>query len=701
MKESGPSAHGTSELPYLETLWNISTGALMLCDSRRAILSVNRRFTDLFGFTGEECAGADIDSLITPAPCIAESDSIFSLVTGGCPMAVTVVRKNASGELLRVFLTSSAVKGEKSGAGVLYIIKPVSPEAEKRQSDLMPDDKSLREAFENSCEPSCITDGNGGIIRVNSAFSAEFGWNNDTLPGRNVSDCLIPSAILPEAGYITAMATAGRTLRLETTRKHADGGETMISLITKPAPGGNVYRVFRTADSMALTEAALLKKNRFRGCPGTSRGMLFHCRTDRNRTMEFIAPGTAAFTGYSEGEILAGKTHYGSTIHELDREVVLKSIQDSLKHGNDYSITYRVRRDSGRVLWVMEQGRAFRAGKDCVDFCEGCIVDITGSMEKEEPESSARERIENLHAVASALQRSRSAGEIYRICSEAGLSILDGVCSCIFLKDGDRMKIVASAGREDYDCGPDCSLGMAEMAMHSSGPCYFRSRDSQERTCPAGTAGVCFKLGRNAVFQVISRSSRVFGNVDTRILELLLGYTEQGLKRLTLQHQLISQALHDPLTGIYNRNYFNRLIQLEEHRARRLDSAISFIMVDIDNFKRINDLFGHQTGDRVLQEVAGILEGVLRKTDTVLRYGGDEFLIILTKMTSDYTHIVEARINRALEGAKTPEGLKGERISVSMGHAFWTPGGNETIDDVLKTADMTMLKNKRKKSKTP
>ncbi len=97
-------------------------------------------------------------------------------------------------------------------------------------------------------------------------------------------------------------------------------------------------------------------------------------------------------------------------------------------------------------------------------------------------------------------------------------------------------------------------------------------------------------------------------------------------------------------------------------------------MVDIDNFKRINDLFGHQTGDRVLQEVAGILEGVLRKTDTVLRYGGDEFLIILTKMTSDYTHIVEARINRALEGAKTPEGLKGERISVSMGHAFWTPG---------------------------
>ncbi len=701
MNQSGLSNVGVPELPFLERLWNVSTGALILCDSRRTVLSVNQQFTDMFGFTGEEAIGADIDSLITPAPWIAESDSIFSLVSGGCPMAVTVARQNASGELLRVFLTSAAVHRDKRGSGIIYILKPVSPEAEKRRSDLIPDDRSLKEAFENSCEPSLITDDAGGILRVNSAFSAEFGWNNDTLPGRNVSDCLIPGSILPEAGYITAMARTGRTLRLETTRMHSEGGESMISLITKPSSGGNVYRVFRTRDSIALTEAALLKKNRFRGCPGGSNGMLFHCRTDRNRTMEFIAPGTAAFTGYSEEDMLGGKTHFGSTIHELDREVVLKSIQDSLKEGTDYSITYRVRKGSGQILWVMEQGRAFRAGKDCVDFCEGCVVDITGSMGKDEPESRARERIESLHSVAGALQRSRSAGEIYRICADAGLSILDGVCSCIFMKDGDRMKIVASAGREDYDCGPDCSLGMAEIAMHSSGPCYFRSRDSLERTCPAGTAGVCFKLGRNAVFQVISRSSRVFGNVDTRILELLLGYTEQGLKRITLQHQLINQALHDPLTGIYNRNYFNRLIQLEEHRARRLDSAISFIMVDIDNFKVINDRFGHQAGDRVLQEVAGILEGVLRKTDTVLRYGGDEFLIILTKMTSDYTHIVEARINRAMEGAKALEDLKGEKISVSMGHAFWSPGGSETIDEILKTADMTMLENKRKKARTP
>ncbi len=259
---------------------------------------------------------------------------------------------------------------------------------------------------------------------------------------------------------------------------------------------------------MALTEAALLKKNRFRGCPGTSRGMLFQCRTDRNRTMEFIAPGTASFTGHSEEDILGGKTHYGSTIHELDRELVLKSIQDSLKNGNDYSITYRVRRDSGRILWVWNR-QGLQGGKGLRGFlrrlrCGHYRNHGKGGAGKQRQGKDRKPPLRGRRPSEKPFRR-----EIYRICAQAGLSILDGVCSCIFLKDDDRMKIVASAGREDYDCGPDCSLGMAEMAMHSSGPCYFRSRDSQERTCPAGTAGVCFKLGRNAVFQVISRSSRV------------------------------------------------------------------------------------------------------------------------------------------------------------------------------------------------
>ena len=696
MNESNSSID--SEL--IRGIWSSCTGALALCDSNGTVIRVNQLFSDMFSFAGmEDCSGMDIDSLITPAPWIAESDSISNIALGGTPLAVNAIRQKSSGELVQVFVTVSSLSSGSSTKNLLFIIKPVSSESKKRSTDRLENEIELDTAFENSCEPSVITDSLGKVLKSNTAFTAEFGWQLDDLLNKDISETLIPHTVKPEADYIAAMARTGRTLKLNTCRLASDGTEKRVSLICKPQSDGSIFRVFRTSDSRSITESDILTRNRFRSCPESRQrsGMLFQSRTDRQRTMEFIAPETASFTGYSEDSLISGKVLYGSAILEIDRELVFKAIQDSLVSGKGYSITYRIRHSSGSILWVMEQGRAFKSHRNSVDFCEGCIIDITGTVGQSEHEGRARERIERLHTVAGELQRSRSAGEIYRICAEAGKSILDGACSCIFLQDGDKMKIVASAGRDQFPCQGSCRLGMAEVALSTAGPCYFRSRDHSEGFCPAGSTGVCFKLGGKAVFQIMSRSNSMFGNMDTRILELLLGYTEQGLKRITLQHQLINQALHDPLTGIYNRNYFNRLIQLEEHRARRLDSAISFIMIDVDNFKLINDRYGHQAGDRVLQEVAKVLQGVLRKTDTVLRYGGDEFLIILTRMTKDYTHIVESRIAASLERSIAPKEVDGERITVTMGHAFWTPDGDETIDEILKVADMIMLNNKKKK----
>ena len=699
----GVPANGLPESEYISGVWRSSTGALALCDQRGIVLRVNEAFLALFRFPSRDhCLGRDLDSLITPAPWMATADSASSMAAGGRPMATTMVKQTSGGkELLRVFAAITSVSDNEGRKHLLHILRHIPPESGKRSTDslILPDEFSA--AFEASCEPSLITGSGGEILRCNPAFSAEFGWTQANLRGAEPSAGLIPPGMAPEEDYIRAMTSAGRLLRLETGRLDSTGEERRVSLLCVPLADGTVYRVYRTTESRAITENDLLAGNRFRACPESALrgGMLFQCRTDRQRTMEFVAPDSGGFTGYSDEELLSGRVAYGSVIDDLDREMVMKAVQDSLLSGREYSITYRIRNSSGRTLWVMEQARAFRSGLDSVDFCEGCIVDITGTMEKPGRDDSARDRIEKLHTVAGELQKSRSAGEIYRICAEAGLSILDGVCSCIFLQDGNDMKIVASAGKEEYPCERGCSLGMAQVALNTLGPCYFRSRDRGEGFCPAGTAGVCFRLGKNAVFQVMSRSRSMFGNVDTRILELLLGYTGQGLKRIALQHQLISQALHDPLTGIYNRNYFNRLIQLEEHRARRLDSAISFIMVDVDNFKHINDHYGHQIGDRVLQAVAGVLEDALRKTDTVLRYGGDEFLIILTRMTKDYTHVVETRIRESLQGSGELEGLDGERITVSMGHAFWTPDCSETIDEVLKVADMLMLENKKRKAR--
>jgi len=97
-----------------------------------------------------------------------------------------------------------------------------------------------------------------------------------------------------------------------------------------------------------------------------------------------------------------------------------------------------------------------------------------------------------------------------------------------------------------------------------------------------------------------------------------------------LQNQVIEQqSFTDPLTEIYNRRSLDRLAGQFISQARRRGSALCLLMIDADNFKKINTRFGHLTGDFVLAEIAGILKTMIRGSDAVVRYGGDEFLILL------------------------------------------------------------------------
>ncbi|MCK5784930.1 MAG: GGDEF domain-containing protein [Candidatus Sabulitectum sp.] len=315
--------------------------------------------------------------------------------------------------------------------------------------------------------------------------------------------------------------------------------------------------------------------------------------------------------------------------------------------------------------------------------------------------SLSEDLIERIRNAAMELQQCRSKGEVYRICTEAGISILNEACSSIFVNDNGKMKQAVSLGRELHNCDIDCTPGidLTELSPSSESPSYFTSGDRQEYLCPAGTAGACFRLGEDAVFQIILTRSQVLENMETMVMELLVEFARQGLKRISLKHQLVHQSFHDQLTGIHNRNYFNRIIEFEELRAKRMGSSIGFIMVDVDNFKRVNEKYDYQSGDHVLVEVASILENSMRTTDTVLRYGGDEFLLILTGMTMNHCHRVEARINKAVEKSNVLHMQGGERVTVSMGQALWTPDARETIDETLARADSIMCEKKNLKKR--
>lgn len=162
----------------------------------------------------------------------------------------------------------------------------------------------------------------------------------------------------------------------------------------------------------------------------------------------------------------------------------------------------------------------------------------------------------------------------------------------------------------------------------------------------------------------------------------------------TLQKQVIEQqSFTDPLTEIYNRRSLDEIASRFISLARRRKSPLTFLMVDADSFKQINTRFGHLTGDFVLAEIAGVLKASIRGSDAVMRYGGDEFLILLTDTTASGADVVTKRIYERLQEWNNAGHLENFRIALSIGVAEWRDG--ETLDEVLDHADRLMYEEKK------
>ncbi len=161
----------------------------------------------------------------------------------------------------------------------------------------------------------------------------------------------------------------------------------------------------------------------------------------------------------------------------------------------------------------------------------------------------------------------------------------------------------------------------------------------------------------------------------------------------TLQNQVTEQqSFTDPLTEIYNRRSLDSIAGQFISQARRRKTPLTFLMIDVDRFKQINTRFGHLTGDFVLAEIAAVLKVSIRGSDAAVRYGGDEFLILLADTTAKGAHKVIERIGGKLEEWNEANNLEGFRLSLSIGASEWQDG--QTLDEVLDGADQKMYEQK-------
>ena len=179
---------------------------------------------------------------------------------------------------------------------------------------------------------------------------------------------------------------------------------------------------------------------------------------------------------------------------------------------------------------------------------------------------------------------------------------------------------------------------------------------------------------------------------DVALLSSIGVFTGIAAENAFLHQKIVDLAMVDSLTDLNNRLYFNEIFEREVERVLRYGHTICVLMADIDHFKMINDTLGHLVGDKALRAVADILKASVRKSDILARFGGDEFVILMTQADESKGRILAERIQRSIGDWNDAETLPGVTLQLSIGiHE----AGPENIRNVLKDADVKLYRDKR------
>jgi two-component system cell cycle response regulator len=199
------------------------------------------------------------------------------------------------------------------------------------------------------------------------------------------------------------------------------------------------------------------------------------------------------------------------------------------------------------------------------------------------------------------------------------------------------------------------------------------------------------RAGANDFIRKPADETELIARLDAGCRVVLL---EQSLREANSKIERLSVT--DPMLGIFNRRYLHERLPQEAARSRRYAQPLSVVMADLDHFKTINDTYGHQTGDVVLQHAVALARSALRKADWMARYGGEEFVIVLPETPLQGAYVVAERMRRlcAETPVETPEAKIVVTASFGVATIDGVPASNEDAEAMLREADKALYESK-------
>ncbi|MDA8324722.1 MAG: diguanylate cyclase [Nitrospiraceae bacterium] len=328
--------------------------------------------------------------------------------------------------------------------------------------------------------------------------------------------------------------------------------------------------------------------------------------------------------------------------------------------------------------------------------------DVTGHVELEEELAKRNRLLMAINTISTVFIYSDEISSVFEKLLEKIQLVTDLPLCWIVLKSGGTFKLRGAAGvsrnfRLKLEAG---SLEeFHNMVMSRSEPFYVLEPEDFSKYQLFSAEGIAFLVAqplsagieKAGVLAIGSRAPVSMGFDLASLIHLIGNHVSLVIEKVRLYEEAEYLAVTDALTGIFNLRYFYDSMALETARARRYGTRFSITIFDVDDFKSINDTFGHQAGDEVLRNIALAMKGISRESDIVARYGGEEFVIIQANTSKAEALKQAMRVKNAVESEYYID--RRIRVSLSGGIATYPEDGQDE-KRLLYSADMALYEAK-------
>lgn len=699
---------------------------------------VNRQYCTYFGKTAEDLIGANFFQFIPP-----DERSWVELHYRNLSIENPVVTyehqvQAPNGSIRWQRWTDRALYDEK---GELIEFQSVGEDVtERRMADdaLRQSEAKFRNVVTQSRDGIVLTDEEGTVIEWNQAMEAISGLEAQRVVGKPVWEIQVRLAPTEENSaerqqklqmLVTSALRAGEApwmgRVLETEFIHPDGSHRFIQSVAFPVRTGRGFMIGgilrditdrrKAEEKMHLQGAAL---------DATVNAIVI---TDINGTITWVNPAFTLLTGYTAQEAIGQNPRLLKSGRHPPS--FYEGLWQAILSGSPWQGEVINRRKDGSEYFEEMTVTPIRDSRGNIAHFIAVKQDIT---QRKQAENSLARRLEFEKALAEIsanfVQQSDFAQAIGFALHRLGvLKNVDRVSLYLANPDQSQVEFVSQWCASEARPEP-MELKNIPLADHPwfltvlNAGAILSIDDIASLPLEAETSRKLIDLAGLQAVQIVpliiqekaagvlvfgSETPRSWDEEDKALLHTLSGVLSSTIKKARAEEaerharheniRLYQEALQlsrtDPLTGLYNRRYFFELVQKEIERLRRFQHGFSLIILDVDHFKNVNDTYGHLAGDQALREIARLLKSVTRSIDSVGRFGGEEFIVLLPETNLYEALKVAERIRLAIAEMSLLINDAAIRCTVSLGITY-TQDGDIAIDALLSQVDNALYKAK-------